>query len=491
MKKLTFLLCFTIIFSIVAVSCSESGGGGSADTQTNNGNSEDVTEESLYMPDSLPSDLNFNGAVVKVFWWEETGEFKNEFDGDIVNDALYMRDRNVEDRLNVVVQNIPMSYTWATRQIYIDSIRETVLADDNSKDIVSGQYATMPSLVPEGYLLNLAALPYLDFDKPWWVQGLIEETTIAGKLYLVSGNYTQQTVKAVYATYFNKVLHESLGLDDMYTIVHNGQWTIDKLTEMIENTYIDLNGDGVKNKADLFGFVAPSGNAITPFIQGFDLKITTMNQEGYPEISMGEEKWIKAVELMCDLVHVNPNAIMTPDGTDATATEFNTAFANNQILFYPANFNFANTLKNMENDFGIIPIPKWDEAQENYYTAVGEANTLFGIVSNCRQPEIVAAVLEAMTSESYRTVTPALYETALKVKYSRDDETAVMFDIIMEGVLFNFGSIYTFDMESLNTQFKGIVAQNNKNWTSTVASFEKSAVEKINAYIEKVIELES
>ena len=488
MAKLSLLLCFCILCSLIA-GCSDNGGNTAADT-TGSGETviSETVDETMYVPDSLPEDLNFNGQIVKMFWWEEIQEFKTEFDGDIVNDALYMRDKNVEDRLNVVIQNIPMSYTWDTRALYIDSIRATVLADDNSKDIVSGQYATMPALVPEGFLLNLAELPYLDFDKPWWVQGLIEETTIDGKLYLVSGNYTTQAIKCVYAMYFNKVLHESFNMEDMYTIVNDGRWTIAKMTEMIKDTYSDLNGDGTADNNDMYGYAAYSGNALSPFIQGFDLKITTMNDQGYPEVSMNDEKWIKAVEIMCDLIHVNPNTIM---GDDQKAEDIDNMYKNNQILFYPQTFNFATVLKDMDNDFGILPMPKWNEAQTDYYTAIGESNTLFGIVSNCKITDTVAAVMEAMFSESYRTVTPALYETALKVKYSRDDESAQMFDLVMEGVLFNFGSIYTFDMEQLNTRFKGVIAQNNKNWASTVATFETNAVNKISAYIENVKNLET
>jgi hypothetical protein len=488
MTKLSLFLCVCILCSLI-IGCSDnSGNDNTADTNLGEAIVSDIVEETLHEPDTLPLDLNFNGAVVKVFWWEEIEEFKTEFDGDIVNDALYLRDKNVEDRLNVTIQNIPMSYTWDTRALYIDSIRATVLSDDNSKDIVSGQYATMPALVPEGFLLNLAALPYLNFDKPWWVQGLIEETTIDGKLYLVSGNYTTQAVKAVYAMYFNKVLHENFGMENMYTIVHDGKWTIDKMKELINDTYADINGDGVAGMEDMYGYVASAANAISPFIQGFDLKITTMNDQGYPEISMNTDKWITAVDIMCDLIHANPN---TKIGTDAVVADYDNIYKNNQILFYTSTFNFATVLKDMDNDFGIIPMPKWNEAQTEYYTAIGESNTLFGIVSNCKMPDTVAAVMEAMFSESYRTVTPALYETALKVKYSRDDETSMMFDLIMEGVLFNFGSIYTFDMESLNTKFKGVVDQNNKNWVSTVGTFEKSAVNKIAAYIENVKNLES
>ena len=43
----------------------------------------------------------------------------------------------------------------------------------------------------------------------------------------------------------------------------------------------------------------------------------------------------------------------------------------------------------------------------------------------CNDPDAVSAVLEALASEGYRTLRTAYFDTALKEKYSRDEDTKV------------------------------------------------------------------
>lgn len=486
MNKRIALIMALLTLTGTAASCG-SGDGGAAETTQSAETSAAAAETTLYMPDALPADLDFKGAKVNVFWWKENNEFFDEQDGDIVHDAQYLRDINVESRLNVDIKNNPMSYTWDTRNAYFDTIRSGVLANDGSQDIVSGQYAIIPTLISDGYLMNLAKMPYLDFDKPWYVQGLIEETTIDGKLYLLSGDYTMQTISTVFCTFYNKKLHADLKLEDMYTVVEKGDWTYDKLLSMISGAYSDLNGDGKKDISDRFGLTVYSGNAVTPFIQGFDLKITTMDKDFKPVLSMKTEKWQSALEKLCDLFYNTNDAIL---GTTANTASFNPMFAADQALFTLGIFGSAKTQFNdMQSDFGILPLVKWDDAQTEYYTALGEANTLLGIVTSTANPNATAAVMEAAFSESYRTVSPAYYETALKVKYSRDSESGKMFDIIHSGVLFNFGSIYGFSLAEINTRFKLAVSNNDTNWSSFCATFYDPATTAINSLYDAVTKL--
>lgn len=53
----------------------------------------------------------------------------------------------------------------------------------------------------------------------------------------------------------------------------------------------------------------------------------------------------------------------------------------------------------------------------------------------------IGAVCETMAFRSYKTVISAYCETALKVKYSRDDQTAQMLDLINASATTNFGYV--------------------------------------------------
>ena len=70
---------------------------------------------------------------------------------------------------------------------------------------------------------------------------------------------------------------------------------------------------------------------------------------------------------------------------------------------------------------------------------------------------MIGAVLEAMASESYRTVTPAYYEVALKNKYAKDPASWDMLDIVTENLYIDPGVLYTKNIESVHQKFRTII----------------------------------
>lgn len=92
--------------------------------------------------------------------------------------------------------------------------------------------------------------------------------------------------------------------------------------------------------------------------------------------------------------------------------------------------------REMTDDFGILPVPKLDEAAE-YRSAICGSESTFGVPVNSSKTDYIGAIMEAMAYESFRTVTPAYYESALKIKYTRDEQSARVIDIIKSGARFN------------------------------------------------------
>ena len=92
----------------------------------------------------------------------------------------------------------------------------------------------------------------------------------------------------------------------------------------------------------------------------------------------------------------------------------------------------SDELKNMDDKYGIIPIPKLDEYQDRYYTFLHDQFTAFGIVSTVKEDRLqkMGSVLEAMASESYKSEIPVYYDIALKHRYAKDEESGRMRDMI-------------------------------------------------------------
>ncbi len=483
-KWVTLLLVLSMLASGL-VGC---GGGETETTAEAAGETtaEVETEPVRVYLDDIGDDVKFAGEDVNIMTWLENVEYAEEITGEVVNDALYDRDLSVETRLNVNIVQKGESYTWDTKDIYLDKIRSSVLANDGAYDIASGQYATLPGLAQEGVFLDLMNQKHLDFSKTYWVQQLIEETSIAGRLYLAGGDLSVTSTKQVFCMYYNKTMQENMGIENLEEAAHAGTWTSDKLKTLISGVYQDLDGDQAKSGADQFGLVIGSANALTPFIQAYNIQITTMNDEGYPELTFNTEKVISVVEYMLSLVADSPDTAYGGEGM-TLLKGCGDAFVEGRTLFNVGTFSDAqNCVENMDDEFGILPLPKWDEAQERYQTALGESNTLFGMTASCSNPDMVAATMEMMAAESSRLVMPALYEITLKTRYAADSEMAQMFDLIKEGITFNFGSIYGFGLNQINTFFKGQVGSGKNQWASAYASLEKSAVTMIDQFYENI-----
>jgi len=444
---------------------------------------------SMYEPDNLPADLDFAGKTVSILTWAENKEFCEEQTGEIVDDALYTRDRQVEERLNVELEHIGMSYAWSTREEYLSKVRSSVMAGDDTYQIVSGQYAVTPTWITDGCLVDLNKLDYLSFDKPWWISNIAEETSIAGKLYLMTGDITLQTTSSVSCLFVNQRLLEDYKLEDPIALVDSGKWTMDKLFSMSSEIYSDLNSDGSADSGDLYGFGFMSANGIYPFVQASGVRVTEMDKDNIPVLNYGTEKVIDIYDRIRAFLHDAEGVYYkhAEDAADALYLMFN----DGRILFNAGAFGDARTrYNNMKDEFLVIPYPKYDEQQKEYRARLGESNTLFGITVTTAEPNMAAAVLEAMASESYRTVTPALYEVALKVKYSMNDDTARMFDLIRSGIAYDFGALYS-SVTDIATQFRNNIWNNMDGWASAYASFESAHQAQINAFVESVRKLEN
>lgn len=166
-------------------------------------------------------------------------------------------------------------------------------------------------------------------------------------------------------------------------------------------------------------------------------------------------------------MHNTDDNYLAPDTIDERNT-----FMHGNTLFGIHNLNFAKgNLRDVNFDYGILPMPKYDEAQSEYCTITGFPYSLYSIPLDAPDADMSSAVLEAMASASYREVSPALFEVAMKVKYTTDDDSARMYDLIRETIMFDFGRVFTDNLDSLTYGlFRNAVRDNSTSWMSVYES---------------------
>ena len=130
-------------------------------------------------------------------------------------------------------------------------------------------------------------------------------------------------------------------------------------------------------------------------------------------------------------------------------------------------------MRNSTTDFGLIPFPKYELAQENYYHFVHKtAGKGVCIPTTQSDPEMAGLIIEAMAAKSVGTVTEAYYDKALTYKYMRDEESAEMLDIIQAGAYFDFADAFYGNLSGVS-DFLTSYAYYNSNAKGLASFFEK------------------
>ncbi|MBQ2707103.1 MAG: hypothetical protein IJF67_02470 [Clostridia bacterium] len=482
-KSISILLLAAMLASLAAC------GGTSEDTQAV-GESTDAAETLPAVDEygrevlahSVPAELDFGGAVI-TFAARDDIQYTIDFaveeqNGEIVNDAVFRRNSQVEDELNVKFEMLKVENINTTSSESVgDMLRTNVMAGDSVIDICGVYQIYGASLAGEGLLYNLNDLPHTDFEQPWWNQTFYNELNYKNQLHYAVGAMNLSVTSSLFGVFFNqaKVTDYHGGYDFLYELVYDGKWTLDKFTELVKDHYQDLNGNNEQDKADFYGMMVKQDDQ-GPWTQSLGIRLITKDSAGIPQLSYMNEKTVDAYEKLFALYRKTNGIWFGPKTFD-----WRTAFANGQSMYATLDLGAAEThLRDMKDGYGILPMPKYDEAQTTYYNNARDTSNLTCVATNTKHPEAVGAALELLNYYSYQWVTPAYFEVAMKAKYLADSDSANMFDIIVDNVVVDFGVIHslaisggTYTMDGIFAgQFRNLIRRGNENVASNYAKFE-------------------
>ena len=481
-RRISLALTMIILLTSLA-GCGDTADETTADTQGTETAPVDTTTGNQYEPDDLPADLTYDGETLTTFGWSGPAAiefFAEEMNGELANDAIFQRNLQVEERLAVSLEYILEPGNYDYRNDWANKVINSVQSGDSAYDITAGYSMSGATLAFRKVLINLNDLEYLNFSKPWWPESLQKEATCGGNLYFCSGDISTYMIYYLYGTYFNKQMILDHNLENPYDLVKEGTWTFDKLMTMSTGVYQDINGDGIKDLNDIYGFSTHS-TYVDPIYFGVGLRTTEKNNDDIPVLaeSFGSEKAHWLLETLVDLFTTNDAWLETVSYTNS-----DNMFSEGRALFSNNDFLYSTEIRDVDTEYGIVPLPKYNEEQEEYYTVMSFPYSLYGVPVDARDPDMSSAVLECLASESYRTVVPALFETGLKVKYAQDDEAAQMFDLIRASAVFDFGRVFNESMNGMTyALFRSAVSEGKENWMSIYASNENA----LNTALEKVV----
>jgi hypothetical protein len=404
-------------------------------------------------PDNLP-ELDFEGTTINIsyFGMDDPHYYDavGESSGDVVYDAVYMRNVAVSERLNVGFNWIRGSADWDG---YPAEVQKAMLAGVSDYDIIFEENSRAFQHSLEGYFRNLKDAEYLDYSQPWWYDGMMNEASIdTSKRYFVTGDFALTTLLGASAAYFNKDIYRNVFGDEaeLYQTVLDGRWTADHMMDLCRRVYSDINGSGTADRDDLFGFRFIQWGVPNYMSMSTGLTYMTRDDEGYPVLDLFTEDAVTWAEKLHTMLYRDNMSIESKNADD-----MQTAFKNSLSLFFVGMFSDAAKLRGCDFSYGVIPHPKLREDLD-YLCAAGTVNgegAAIPVSAPEDKTDASCALLEALCAESYRKTVPAWYDTALKVKYIDAEIDADMIDLIYSRVGTSFimmadktlgiGSIFT------------------------------------------------
>jgi len=383
----------------------------------------------------------------------------SEATDDPCNDAVYKRNLRIEERLNVLISTVEMDN--------VDHMIELVQLDQNEAELYAFSAWRFHMPVEQKILYDWYDIPVVDLKKPWYNQVSNDQATMNGTLYSLYSSLSLTSLTKLCAVFFNERLVENyqIGKQNLYDLVNDGKWTIDKFIEYTRNIYEDVNQNNERDDGDLFGMNYSTGEELDAFQTAFGIVLTENDPNGTITFTLDnqQDRFVSAIDKMREYHEM--------DGVWTENSSQN--FVNGNAVFSALYFETCfDVLREMEDVYQILPYPKWDEAQEDYYTAAQDEYHLYAVPKTVREDDFtfVGTVTELLSAETYKYVYPVYYDNALKGRYSKDPQTAKMVDLIVDGSRFEFSYQFSFaHFNKIAYLFRNLVNDPKNNFASTWA----------------------
>lgn len=358
------------------------------------------------------------------------------------------------------------------------AVYERNLAAEDVFDIAVQHVVSLGEIATSDLLLNWYNVPNVDFDKPWWSDSTVNELTYNDVCMIAIGDFALTALSNAYCMFYNKEDALVYQMPDLYSVVYEGKWTIDYLLSLTKDIYEDLNRNGQVDDEDYFGFVSDVKSNMNAYMWAFDNPILEVSKD-FIDLVVHTEKLADIVTKIIGSVQLgNIRANVNYVNRDGQlqlhyGTEM---FARGQALFTNGFISETLThLRDMTDAYGILPYPKWDESQDDYYTMSDGSHTALAIPVTVPEDnlEFVGAITEALCAETYKTLMPTYYEVALKLKGTRDDESMEMIDFITSRIVYDMGYVYL-KPSGCGFLMQDLVMSNNPNFESYWAGIESS-----------------
>ncbi len=432
-----------------------------APEQENNG--EEVRKKYY---DTLEKEEFKRDFTIQVLNNRKTEFLVEDYTGDILENSIYERNTVVEDDFGIeIVCQVEEDYLKVNNNIMLQ-----INGGLDEFDAYMGHKYSFTTCAQQNALYDMASIVTMDLTAPYWDQACRENLVMEDRNFMMTGDINPYSMLISACFAFNKDMHAELNLANPFELVDNGNWTLDTMTSMISEVTYDLNGDGtIEHTSDRYGLTTWMMDAPFSLFYGAGGMFITIDEDGLPAVTFEAEEVVNIYEKIYRAIITEESYYVTDSNLYDTTYD---VFLEGRALFVDTSLNkISNTFSNMEEEYGILPVPKYDKNQKEHLSFVNGASPFIMICQTEKDTEFVGTILDAMAAYNYDNVTPKMFEIVTKLQTARDPDSSRMVDHIIRNRVYDFGyyvdlNVTNLIKESLNSG-KAEIASGMKSYRTS------------------------
>ena len=498
MKKRLFCLFLVLILVLTSfVACGSNGEnekkdgkGESAKTETGEVKENEFAEIESYV-DDLASGVNYDGQTFTYIGFGDDFPSEEKITGELYNDAAYSREIALEEKFGIDFVNLITENGDYTT----DMVSREVMSGGTSYDLAKGLMMTVGQpLMLQNCLMDVSNFQTIDLSQKWWLQSLQEVYTLYDKLYFLSGSIVSNHFLDASCMMFNKQVAENYNITGIYDIVHEGDWTIDKMLEVASVIPTNTDGSGTWRFC-IYPYRSIGEDLL--FSAGFT--ISHRDDEGNLYIPEALPKELsdfadKVSAFLGDDTQTCATRILKGEMEDTNVKYgykgIEGIFEDDKILFMFGSTELVTQLRNLDVEFGVIPEPKRDEYQKDYISSGNGSGWCVYVPKVVRDVEFVDMITEAMAALSDEYIRPAYLEKMLKGRSTDDIESRYYIDIVFNARVNDMIDIFGGGDRNSQGDFVNLLSRSIENGSEGLASGyipnAKLTQRKINSMMKQV-----
>lgn len=484
LSRLVGVLLLTVVLLTLLASCASGTDSPATTTQQASAETTQSTTEAIPYPVA-----DYGGYEFRIFvpgtaagFWENNEMYSEAETGEPINDAIYTRAKQIEEMYNI---KTVMSYSTTDMAT---PVRKSVNSGGDDYDMLLLMPGDAKTLAAEGCLTDLYTVDTLSLDKPWWDQNCAEGMSLLGKLFMTTGDISYYRFRTTEVVLFNKKMIADNQLEDPYQLVRDKKWTIGKMYEMMKDIASDVDGDGKMTENDKYGIILYT-SVVSTGVFGAGERISVKNDQDTPEIVMNNPRMVSIIDEYMKFT-LDPNIafdwarLTVPEPYDVGLQIFEAGRA----LFDFNGMHAVPNLRAMDTEFGILPIPLYEETQESYHHIANSYVTPFTCIPTTSSDlSRTGTIIDAFARKGGELITPAYYDVSLKGKYTRDEESREILDLVFSTMVWDNAFYYNYG--EVGVIIDQMVSSKNTNFVSSYEKKENTIKKALDDYIAKIAEL--